>query len=211
MHFSFDYLDTWITQIAPPTSFNLWFVLSKYSISTVYPPPPKDYPSHFSMSTIQNCKLIWIWFKIMKLELIICISAKPPFDLVQSRSHWEIEIFSKVRYMSYVFLIQVNVLREGRLSLDNGQWIPHSFWMVNRKLLVFSHYDCYGNASFITIIAIALLILIFFKKWLQNILKVHACKPVHFQSYFQNNDELWNNELWFCIKTTPKKYVHYTG
>ena len=27
----------------------------------------------------------------------------------------------------------------------------------------------------------------------------------------KNNDRVWNNELWLCIKTTPNKIVHFSA
>ena len=46
-------------------------------------PPQKNYNQSFSTNSFQNCELIWIWFSIMKLSLIICISAKTPSNLVR--------------------------------------------------------------------------------------------------------------------------------
>ena len=31
------------------------------------------------------------------------------------------------------------------------------------------------------------------------------------KAIFKNNDKLWNNGLWLCIKTTPNKIVHYSA
>ena len=44
--------------------------------------PPKNDNQTFSINNFWNCELTWICFRIMKIYLIICISAKTPSELV---------------------------------------------------------------------------------------------------------------------------------
>ena len=60
-----------------------YFGQSRRSVEYRLSPPKKKYNRTFSINSFQNCKLILTCFMIIKLLLIICISAKTPSDLVQ--------------------------------------------------------------------------------------------------------------------------------
>ena len=84
----------------------------------------KNYNQTFNINNFQNCELILICFRIMKLDLIICISAKTHLNWFSS--HKEHRDFCKLCHNS----LPSKFWQKCNSYDSNEHWNPHSFWMV---------------------------------------------------------------------------------